>query len=552
MLVRGKRNAMGTDSDGRVDADAQTLHPLGQAARWLLIASLAAGAASFAMLTRHWMMVGDSPIMHYVIFLMSHGLKPYSQITDNNLPGSYITEWLAMHVFGSGDLGWRLYEFFLLAALASAMALIARPYDWAAGVFGAGVFLLLHGKEGVWLAVEREQVMTVLLMIGYAALFVSVRRRAPAWMLAAGFFLAFAASIKPTVAPLSPVLLLMAAIVLHRRGLRWLPYVALALTGMFAAAAVDVGYLLAHEAWGNFLYTQRVITPYYVGLAHLPLQQMIARLLPGFPLLLVLSGTVLAVARLGERNARWTWEQWALLAGAAVGLASYFQQHKGFLHHRYLFVTFLLLLVGIELMRALRQPGWRLWLGAVAVLAVALVYVPWSLHAVARAKPDSDVTLGMMADLDHLAGGLMGGNAALQGRVQCLDLVYGCFNALYHERLVENTGFMGDLIIFDPADSEARREHRATWARLARRDPADVLLISNEFFQGENGYGRIANWPLYARYLAANYRLLAERSFPKETTPASIDPRVEHGYRVYVRRLGPEEASSLPPQVPVP
>ena len=523
-----------------------------RAARWLLVGMLAVAAVAYVVFTRRWMMVGDSPILHYVLFLMSHGMQPYSQITDNNLPGAYLTEGLAMHVFGPGDLGWRMYEFFLIAALAAAMAVIARPYDWVAGVFGAGVFLLLHGKEGVWLAVEREQVMTVLLLAGYAALFMAVRRRAPAWMLAMGFLLAFAASIKPTVAPLSPILLVMAALVLRRRGLAWMPYIGYGLAGMFAAAGVNIAYLLLHGAWGNFLYTQRVITPYYVGLAHLPLPQMLTRLLPGFLLLLVGSGAVLAVARMREQTARWTrwtWEQWALLVGAAVGLFSYFQQHTGSLHHRYMFGTFLLLLAGIEFMRALRQRGWRLWISLAAILAVALVYVPYSLRAIARSKPDSAVTLGMMADLDRIAAGLPGSKAALQGRVQCLDLVYGCFNALYHERLVENTGFMGDLIIFDPQDSEARREHRATWARLARRDPADVLLVSNEYFQGENSYARLANWPQYAHYLAADYRLVAERSFPDETTPPSTDPRVKHGYRVYVRRGSPEDRLTLPQTV---
>lgn len=523
---------------------------VGKWMRWGLVVMLAVAAAGYILFTRHWMMVGDSPIMHYVLFLMSHGLKPYREITDNNLPGSYITEWLAMHVFGSGDLGWRLYEFFLLGMLAFALAVIARPYDWVAGIFAAGVFLLLHGKEGVWFAVEREQVMTVLLVSGYAALFLAVRRRAPAWMLAMGFLLAFAASIKPTVAPLSLLLLVFSAIVLHRRGVRWFPYVALGLVGMFTAAAANVGYLLAHHAWDAFFYTQRVITPYYVGLAHLPLHDMLARLLPGFLLFLVGAGTLLALGRRRQSSSIWTWEQWALLLGAAMGLVSYFQQGKGFLHHRYAFVAFLLLLIGIELTQALRETGWRLAVAVAALLAVAFLYVPWSLRAIQRSRPDSLVTLGMMADLDHFSASLMGQNAALQGRVQCLDLVYGCLNALYHEGLVENTGFTGDLIIFDPDDGEARREHRATWSRLARRDPADILLMSNEYFQGENGYTRVANWPQYQRYLAANYRMAAERSFPAETLPASTDPRIMHGYRVYVRRGSPEDDMRLPAQLP--
>src|SRR5206468_11638940 len=65
----------------------------------------------------HWQLMVDSPIMHYVKFLMDHGREPYTDITDNNMPGAYFTEAWAMHIFGGSDLGWRIYEYFLLITL---------------------------------------------------------------------------------------------------------------------------------------------------------------------------------------------------------------------------------------------------------------------------------------------------------------------------------------------------------------------------------------------------------------------------------------------------
>ena len=57
------------------------------------------------------------------------------------MPGAYLTERWAMAVFGGTDLGWRVYEFVLLMPhLPLAMIVIARPYDWLAGLFAAGVF----------------------------------------------------------------------------------------------------------------------------------------------------------------------------------------------------------------------------------------------------------------------------------------------------------------------------------------------------------------------------------------------------------------------------
>lgn len=495
--------------------------------RWSIVGAMLLSFLCFIVYSWHWMLICDSPIMHYVNFLMSHGLKPYSEITDNNLPGSYLSEALAMRVFGDGDLGWRIYEFFLLAALTGAMVVIAWPYDWVAGVYGGGMFMLLHGKEGPWYSVEREQVMTMLLMWGYAALFTAVRRRQPGWMIGMGFCAAFAASIKPTVAPLSLFLLVVAALVLRRKGIVWGRYVLLGILGMAVATAVNVMFLVQHHAWHDFFVNQRVITLYYAALAHAPLSLMLHNSIPPLLALIAAGGLILAVAQ-----GRWTWEQWTIALGAAVGLASYFQQHKGFLHHRYMFLTFLFLLVGIELMRGLQRWDWKGWLSAGLIATTLLVYLPRAVRIIRDTKGTSDLTLGVEADLNQL-----GGTAHLQRQVQCLDLVWGCLNGLYHLKLVENTGFTGDLIIFDPKDSEARRLHRATWWRLAQEDPAKVLVLSNENFQAKNDYGRVDNWPEYKRYLDANYTLLATRTFPEEygANARPADPVDAHGYKIYVR-----------------
>ncbi len=85
-------------------------------------------------------MLVDSPIMHYVNFLMRHGMRPYQEITDNNMPGAYLTEGWAMRVFGGGDLGWRVYDFFLLGVITAAVTTIAWHRDRLAGIYAGGIF----------------------------------------------------------------------------------------------------------------------------------------------------------------------------------------------------------------------------------------------------------------------------------------------------------------------------------------------------------------------------------------------------------------------------
>jgi len=116
--------------------------------RVLCMVALLGGAVSFIVSTLHWPWTWDTQVMHYISFLLDHGKAPYKDIYDINMPGSYLTERWAIDLFGGGDVGWRLYEFSLLGTMTLAMIVIARPYDWLAGLFAGVLFTLLHGSDG--------------------------------------------------------------------------------------------------------------------------------------------------------------------------------------------------------------------------------------------------------------------------------------------------------------------------------------------------------------------------------------------------------------------
>ena len=52
--------------------------------------------------TWHWPLVGDAALMHYVVFLMDHGMAPYRDIVDPNLPTTFLIQGVVIHLFG-GD-----------------------------------------------------------------------------------------------------------------------------------------------------------------------------------------------------------------------------------------------------------------------------------------------------------------------------------------------------------------------------------------------------------------------------------------------------------------
>src|ERR1700761_4159438 len=91
----------------------------------------------FVVRTAHWTQVNDPAQLHYLCFLMDHGMAPYRDLLEINMPGIYLVNWGVMHSLGGGSAAWRAFDFALMGMAAWAMIAIARPYEWLAGVFGA-------------------------------------------------------------------------------------------------------------------------------------------------------------------------------------------------------------------------------------------------------------------------------------------------------------------------------------------------------------------------------------------------------------------------------
>ena len=123
---------------------------------------------------------------------------PYRTIQDQNLPGSYLPDWILQCLFGASSLAWRLYDFGLLAAISASMFLIARRSGRFAAIWASCLLILIHARDGMREAGERDLFASALLTCGVAAFLWAKRsgRIAPAFVfgLAAGSAL----TVKPT------------------------------------------------------------------------------------------------------------------------------------------------------------------------------------------------------------------------------------------------------------------------------------------------------------------------------------------------------------------
>jgi hypothetical protein len=472
----------------------------------------------FAFRTAHWKQVNDPAQLHYLCFLMDHGMAPYRDLLEINMPGIYLVNWSVMHTLGAGSAAWRVFDFSLMGMAAWAMIVIAWPYEWLAGVLGAALFILFHGRDGAGQAGQRDLIIAVLLLCAYAFLFTCFRRRLTWLMFAFGLCAGLAGTIKPTPMPFALFLLALAAIRWRRMGEPITKPVLYALGGLATPLAVVCAFLISKHSLDSFWYLLRVVLPFYETLGRLPAAQLLKLMTTTS----VETVAVIALTIAVMKRDWWNWEGKLLVLGILFGLTSYFGQGKAFAYHRYPMLAFLFLWAGLQIIPALRAQS-RVRPLAIAGVSFVVILAPLYVREASRKVWDPNFADSLSADLNHLGG------AQLSGHVQCLYTPADCDTVLYRMRLMQSTGLFYDYLIFGSPQQRAIRELRGKfWPQFQSNTP-EVLVVGSGLFPSDRGYAKLDSWPLFERELASDYYLYDDRTFP----PAEAGQKA---YRIYVRK----------------
>lgn len=491
-------------------------------ARVAAAAILLACAAIFVVRTMHWPLVGDPAILHYVAFLTAHGMAPYRQIRDINLPGALLMDSVGMRTVGGGALVWRIFDLLLLAATTLAMMAIAR--DWFAGLLAGVVFAAIHGADGIFNLGQRDFVIAAAIVVGYAALFQATRRESAWWVLVFGLCTGAVTTIKPTFLFLGPMVLAVLALSRSRQGLRWRRWVAYGCAGWLIPYFAVLVYLVRQQAVGAFVRTMMGIAAYHASLARQSFGYLLLHsVAPLGPLVVVWA----AIAAPGIRR-QVSWEPLALLIGLVYGLFSYVAQGKGYPYQRYPLIALLLLVMAIDWTAATRKAGLMRAGGWIGIAACVLLLTPVSVWKACRYDWRYTGMIGTLeSDLNRLGG------PALSGQVQCIDTLGGCYNALCDLRLVQHTGFLYDEFLFGDERSNAVAENRKAFLDTLIADPPQVMIVVAGLFpSGPPGFQKLALWPEFEAYLDAHYKLYDEVTPSRPTYWwARKDP--PRSYRIY-------------------
>jgi hypothetical protein len=525
--------------------------------RAALATSLAVSAVLFFVWSWHWPLLGDSSIIHYICFLIQRGWTPYSQISDQQFPGTYLIETAAMHLFGPGALAWRLFDFALLGTAAIAYCIVTRPSSlargesWLPGLFTASLFILIHGRDGLAQGGQRDLTMAVLLIAATAALFAAMRRNFPSLFAVFGLLSGIAITIKPTTLPITLAQVALAAFVLSRRGSPWRPYLLPAALTYLIAPAIALTFLLREHALAAFLAGFHTIVPYYASLGHRPPSYILLHSISPMQPLVGIWFVLLALRGRSPHQPH-DWERTTLLVGALFGLIDCLIQQRAFPYYRYPLLAFLLPLMAIDLDRALRQltatpaPA-SLRARTASLLAVAglcfggFFLAPQSALFIHRYRWwETDFITSLEQNLQALGG------SHLSGHIQCIDSISGCDNVLYSMRLVQSTGILADYVLFGSDTVPVIRETRQQFLPAMLADPPQVMVVTSPLhIDGPGNFQKLALWPAFDSFLATRYSLKTQwtptrtaRWWTREETPAS--------YRIYVLRPNPAHPSLEP------
>ena len=498
----------------------------------VLALSLLVATGLFVAWSWHWPLLGDAALIHYIAFLIERGMAPYRVLGDMNMPGSYLLELAAMKLYGGGDVGWRLFDFTLMGAAAVAMGVMTRRAGWFAGVFAATLFALIHGRDGIIDAGQRDLSMAVLLLGATAFLFVALRvkdRRPSLWAwFGFGLLSGMAWTIKPTALPLTCAQAALAWWVLrpgNRKGLL------MALAGMPLGPLGALIFLMREHAVMAFLHGLTTVVAYYASLAHKPtgflLVHSVSPLLP-----LVAVWAVL----LTLRRRRWGWERGLLGCGALFGLISYLVQARGLPYYRYPLLGFLLPLTAVDFSDALTGVGENLQAktcGCLAALGLCFgglflgPHSAWMIHQ--YRWWEMDFISSLTTRLESLGG------PQLSGQVQCVDSISGCGTTLYRMRLMPTSGVLSDFLLFGPPQLPVVEETRRTFRQAMDADPPRVIVVSSWLhMEGPDHFEKLERWPWLEGFLAGQYRLITEWS-PTRTNRWWSREEVPASYRVYER-----------------
>ena len=485
-----------------------------RAAFVVVVAAFGLLAVVLVVLSLHWPLIQEAPVMHYIAWRIGEGDVPYRDLYDINQPGVYVLHLALLRTLGAGDGAWRAFDLGWLALTSAALGLLASRWGAVAAAGAALAFAAYHVAGGAWQAGQRDFLLCVFLIAGAVGIVRWLEGRGGAWSLAAGgLALGAGIGIKPYAVLFAAALGVIVVVAAARRGnavdaLRSIGAYAAGIAIVPAALGIWLALAGGLRAWVDIIFGYALPVYGHLGrsapwLGH--------RWLGWWPLGLAAVGSLVAAVATRRADAR----HLVAAVGLGYGLVHYVAQSKGSEYHLYPLAAFVCVLAFSALAPSFASE--RAWLGVPLVVALAAALVLLTTKGLEASDApwiwDKERRVRVLAD--DLRRGVQPGDT-----VQVLDIADGGLHALLRLGLRQPTRFVYDIFFFYEANRPVVRAMRDEFMAALEARPPRFIVLMRGWPSGD--YDRIRYFPALAELLARRYDVVVTRE----------------GHRLYARRAG--------------
>lgn len=467
-----------------------------------LLAGLGLSSAFTAIRSLNWPLAHDVPLMHYIAWRILAGDIPYKEIFDINMPGTYLIHMFVITVFGSGDLGWYLFNLVWVSFATLSIALYCSPHGRWAMAFASLLFLTVYFGSPIYDMGQRDFLIFPFLILGAHFLARSIETGNEKGYL---FFSGVAIGCAVTIKPYALILLLFFALIdlwnSYKVSKDILKRLAALICGALIAPVAIVFWLIAAGAFLPFseLLTQYLL-PFYSRLEPAAFSSLVAalatRLLLALPVLLLLP--LALSAEPSPKRLRYI----ILFACTVYGLLHYVIQDKGWSYHLFPFTFFLITLSGMALGDLFIKK--RQHLKTLALISQSLIYIPLIHMCVFNGL--AVISLSVTKPLaEQLINDLSTYSLTEHDTVQVLDTTEGGIHALYTLHVRQPTRFIYDFQFFHDTDQDFIKRLKAEFIKKLELSPPKLIAIFSYAWLPPHSIERLNSFPEFVAFLNANY-----------------------------------------------
>jgi len=479
---------------------------------WVLGIILTVNTIILILLSLDWQLMHDSPIYHYIAWLMSRGAVPYKDIFDMNFPGTFLLHLFVIKVFGSGDLAWRLFDLAWLGVTDIFIIAYLRSYGTLPTVLAISLFSNFHLVGGEINIGERDYFLVLFILAGthFVASSLEKKRASFSKLFIAGFLLGAGMMIKPYSGAFYVTLSIVVGIYAYRSGQSWWkPFLVFVVSGLVIPMAI---FLWLTTVGGLIPFFDMIVNylPLYSELTRIPMRQAIfmhfftrsildVTLIIALVMILLISLLYCIIQKHIELR------QGLLILGVVYGMFHFFAQGRGWYYHLYplMAFTFLLAASWVKRIQLKRQ------LGMYTIMLLFLFYLSIGLTMESINNIRSPIKFFLM-DPTQLIYDLRG-RLAPGETIQTIAHLGEFPQVLFKLHYPMATRFILTFHLFHHIDNPYIQRLRTEFLETLKIKKPKLIVIF-KYDWTDKGYDRLKKFPEFEAWINKRYTLEIERN----------------------------------------